>query len=249
MDVILARHGSTGHPCCAPSSGGLPIEWSSVSQKSGKIHEYWDAFYAEKRASEVVPTEPSAFAKWVADDLADERGRGIVEFGSGNGRDAMWFASLGHKVKGFDFSESAVNLAQSHADERAVTATFNTLDLNDAHAVHRAGKVLTESEAELAFYARFLIHSLEDAGRLNLFDLARRCLDGNGNLYLEFRSVEDRVRKHVFGDDHFRVFHPLENIVRELEDRAAKVVFTDVGQGMATYLDEDPVVARIVVAW
>ena len=130
----------------------------SLSQESKKIHEYWDEFYAEKRAPNVIPTEPSAFARWVADDLKDERGRGIVEFGSGNGRDAMWFASLGYTVQGFELSESSVILAQSHADERAVAATFNTLDLNDADAIHRASTVLMKPESERVLCA--LPHSL-----------------------------------------------------------------------------------------
>jgi hypothetical protein len=99
---------------------------------SAPHHDYWDSFYAS-RASGGVPEEPSAFGRWVLDELAP--GQPVVEFGFGTARDALWFADRGHQVLGYDFAESAVHQAQGRADGRSLPAGFEVLDLYDGPRV------------------------------------------------------------------------------------------------------------------
>lgn len=219
-----------------------------MSDSSSTIHDYWTEFYAAKKSAVLPSTAASPFAEWVAAHFELNNGP-VVEFGCGNGRDSLWFAELGHNVRGFDFAETAVIFGQSQAHSRDLDVRFDQLDLNDEQEVRNVSKQIRDRSESPSIYARFLIHSLQTAGRLNLFDLAAHCLADGGNLYLEFRTAEDRDQKHVFGDDHFRVYHEPEAIVAELNDRGGRVVSQEVGRGFAPYKDEDPVVARLVVTW
>lgn len=214
---------------------------------SARSHrDYWDSFYAG-RASRKVPDEPSAFARWVHGRLRP--GQPIIELGFGTGRDSLWFARQGHPVTGFDFAPHAVDRAQGLADGRDVAARFAMLDLYERAEIERVAAELRSTTDHPALYARFLLHSLEDDGRLNLLDLAARVLDPGGELYLEFRTGKDKGERHVFGDDHFRLYLDPEIVVGEIVERSGAVVLEESGHGLAVYDTEDPHVARIVARW
>ena len=63
---------------------------------------YWADFYATKAAR--VPTEPSSFARWVAEQ--EPRPASLVDVGSGTGRDSLWLADQGIDVLGCDYASS-----------------------------------------------------------------------------------------------------------------------------------------------
>ncbi|HET6627367.1 MAG TPA: class I SAM-dependent methyltransferase [Nocardioidaceae bacterium] len=209
-------------------------------------HDYWDSFYASRESSS-VPEEPSDFARWVAGRL--RTGQPVVEFGFGTGRDSLWFARQGHTVTGYDFAESAVRKAQGRADAEEIAASFTELDLYDTAVVQVVAKDVAETSPEPALYGRFLIHSLEEAGRANLLGFARTALGHGGDLYLEFRTGQDRGSAHVFGDDHFRVYLDPDVVEREIEQSGGTVTHHEQGHGLAVYKSEDPHVARIVARW
>lgn len=216
-----------------------------VPEPTPNHHDYWDSFYAS-RAS-LVPEEPSSFARWVQQRLRPDQP--IVEFGFGTARDSVWFAEQGHRLAGYDFAEHAVQRARGRADGQSIDASFSVLDLRDASAVDVAAKEIVAATAAPAVYGRFLIHSLEEAGRANLFDLASTVLANGGEIYLEFRTGQDRGAQHVFGDDHFRVYLDPDIVVREIEERGGTIIHNEAGHGLAVYKTEDPHVARIVARW
>lgn len=211
-----------------------------------KHHAYWDSFY-QSRESSSVPEAPSAFAEWVRERLRPDQP--VVELGFGTARDSLWFARQGHQVTGYDFAESAVHKAQGAADGHGMDADFAVLDLYDGGAVDSVTQEIVGTTNAPAVYARFLIHSLEDAGRAHLLDLAAKVLTSGGELYLEFRTGQDRGEEHLFGDDHFRVYLDPDTVVREIEQRGGEVMHCEAGHGLAVYKTEDPHVARIVARW
>jgi hypothetical protein len=202
---------------------------------------YWNDFYADARSA-AVPREPSAFARWTGDRIGS--GRVIVEFGFGTARDALWFAGEGHPVRGYDFAETAV----AHANEAAagLDAQFGALDLGDSTATKALAAELDALPEHPLVYGRFLIHSLEDEGRHNLLVLAR---DAGAELYVEFRTGQDRGHEHLFGDDHYRTYLDPETVVAEIEGLDGRVTAVEQGHGLAVYKTEDPHVARIVADW
>jgi len=220
------------------------------SPRSGRItitehhRDYWHDFYAG-RASSDVPDRPSDFARWVEAQLPPEHE--VVELGFGTARDSFFFSRRGRAVLGLDFAESAVDHARSQAAALALGARFDVLDLYDDAEVDRVASALTPAGGGRAVYARFLVHSLEEPGRANLLRLAAAAAgDGDGELFLEFRTGKDLGQEHLFGDDHYRVF--LDPLVVELEIEAlgGEITYREEGCGLAVYRSEDPHVCRLV---
>ena len=205
--------------------------------------KYWDEFYQGERSAN-VPRDPSSFAEWVAERLTQDQV--VVEFGFGTARDSLWFMGRGHAVRGYDFAASAVAAASKHAAELPGEAWFDALDLADDDAVAAAIADINSHESRPAVYGRFLIHSLEDEARHNLFEVARGV---SGELYVEFRTGKDAGQVHLFGDDHYRTYLDPELVVEEVEARGGKVTEFEQGTGYAVYKSEDPHVARIVASW
>lgn len=208
--------------------------------------EYWESFY-DSDVSGGVPSEPSAFAEWVRSRLT--AGQPIVELGFGNARDSLWFARWGHPVTAFDFARTAVERAASLARGEEIEAVFGRLDLYDTVAVEDVQDSLAATLSSPAVYGRFILHSLEEAGRANVLDLSAHVLRDGGELYLEFRTDGDEGQTHVFGDDHFRVYLNPEVVVAEIEARGGTVVHCEQAHGLAVYKAEDPEVARIEARW
>lgn len=207
-------------------------------------HDYWNGFYAGTDRGR-VPEEPSAFAEWVDHQLP--AGHEVVELGFGTARDSLYFARTGRTVRGFDFAESAVAHARALAAGRELDCEFALLDLYDDDEVTRVARSLASTPGVRALYGRFLVHSLEDAGRANLIRLAAEVLrPGGGELFLEFRTGKDLGEEHLFGDDHFRQFIDPKVVEREIEELGGAVTYREEGCGLAVYKTEDPHVARIV---
>lgn len=173
-------------------------------------------------------------------------GQQVVELGFGTARDSLYFSRTGRAVHGLDFAESAVEHARATARVQGQSCHFDVLDLYDDGAVGRAGASLAATRGPLALYGRFLLHSLEDAGRANVLRLAATVLRGRGELYLEFRTGKDLGQEHLFGDDHYRQFIDPMTVVREVEDRGGRVTHLEEGHGLAVYRTEDPHVARLI---
>lgn len=174
-------------------------------------------------------------------------GREVVELGFGTGRDSLFFARGGRAVHGFDFAEAAVDHARALAAAQELDCRFFLLDLYDGPGVERVMTVFDAVPATRAVYGRFLVHSLEDAGRANLLRLAATVLRaGGGDLFLEFRTGKDLGREHLFGDDHFRQFVDPMVVVLEIEELGGEVTHLEEGCGLAVYRTEDPHVARLI---
>jgi cyclopropane fatty-acyl-phospholipid synthase-like methyltransferase len=78
---------------------------------------YWDAYYATEGRGSIIPSQ---FAAFVASEYL--AGHQVVEFGCGNGRDALFFAGLGSKVLGVDGSASAIAFCAQQAEARGAQA-------------------------------------------------------------------------------------------------------------------------------
>jgi SAM-dependent methyltransferase len=211
--------------------------------------EYWDRFYAGA-VDRTVTDEPSAFAWWVHDQHATAADAALpvrlVDIGMGTGRDALWFSGRGYDVLGLDYSPKAVALAERRAAAAGLTAGFDLLDLYDDEQVASMAAALAAPSTTV--YARFLVHAIEDLGRANLLALAATVCAGSGRLFLEFRTGKDAEALHVFGE-HFRRFLEPSVVVDEVEELGGTVLHREEGHGLAVYGDEDPHVARLVLAW
>jgi len=203
---------------------------------------YWDSLYTAGHTS-----EPSPFAVHIADQLPADAS--ILDLGCGNGRDSCHFAATGHFTVGLDESAAAIESAERLRDMIAVpetTCTFEVADVTDPDVIERG---LQQLPAHLprVIYGRFLLHSLEPRQARSLMMGLGSKLEASDTVYLEFRTDEDSELPKVY--NHPRHFVSLAHFHEMARDARLHVNLMACGRGLAPFRDEDPMVARVKVAY
>ncbi len=90
------------------------------------MKNFWDERYSSEEF--VYGTSPNRFFKEKIDGLKPGR---LLMLGEGEGRNAVYAASLGWKVDAVDFSGEARRKALELAAKKGVTINYNVADLND----------------------------------------------------------------------------------------------------------------------
>jgi SAM-dependent methyltransferase len=204
----------------------------------------WDTFYAG--AGRNLTQEPSPFAEWVTEHYPSSRP--LLDVGTGNGRDALWFAGQGRPVTAVDYMISVLDRASRRAEDLGLPASFATVNCYDSREMLALGTRLSRADGPVDVYARFMLHALEEPGRDNLVRLASMVLRQGGHLFLEFRTRTDALNRHHFKQPRRMYVRPAD--ARALVERhGGRVVEQVTGKGLAPLLDEDPNVCRIVATW
>lgn len=91
------------------------------------MSDFWDARYAAAAASDgtVWSLEPNA---WVAATVADLTIGAAIDLGAGEGRNALWLASLGWHVTAVDFSSVGLETGRRRAEALGLEVTWMTAD-------------------------------------------------------------------------------------------------------------------------
>lgn len=125
---------------------------------------YWNQYYKNRVCSE----KPSPFAQFVATLV--EPGRQMVELGCGNGRDAVFFASLGLRITALDTSQEAISQLQGRGIANAMFLCDDFVNSD----IHRP-------DSYDYAYSRFPIHAINRNQEQRLLNnvfcgLAENCL-------------------------------------------------------------------------
>jgi len=208
----------------------------TVSQESDAEREsYWNAYYASTRTAR--RPLPSQFATFVAGEL--DTATRIIEFGSGAGRDSLFFSSHGHDVTGVDGSKAAVDAASALAAELGERATFvaATIDQPDLASQLRV------DPGNTLVYARFFVHAITDEEETAFLDLAARLTSPGDRLAVEYRTVRDSSGAKVTGA-HYRRFVSPTSFNAKAVLHGFEVTYAVEGFGFAKYKQDDAYVAR-----
>ena len=109
----------------------------------------------------------------------------IAEIGSANGRDARYWATLGHQVLCMDFSAIALGQLNAHAIRQGISSQLDTFhfDANDG--------VLPESIPAIdGFYARSALH-IDDDALFGILEGVHERLSDGGVVLIEGKSTLD----------------------------------------------------------
>jgi hypothetical protein len=210
--------------------------------------KFWDGFAV--RGALEVPSEPTPFARWVADTHPGDRL--LVDIGTGTARDAIWFAEEhGREVLALDYAHGMLRHGRRRLQNSAAADRVDLVDLNlyDIRQVLSLGAQLSRAEAPPDLYARFTFHDLAPGGRDNVLRLASMTLRRGGLLFLEFRTTADRPRQRTFPEHPLRHFLDPDAVVRRIRRHGGRVVERVDGTGLARFGDEDPHVCRLVATW
>jgi SAM-dependent methyltransferase len=222
---VLDRTKQTGRP------GVMPVDFG--------IEFHWDKYYRS-----APPADPSPFCAALL-ARADLPGT-VVDLGCGAGRDALAFAAAGRRVLGLDRSKVGIEKAQEQASERRVgPVEFRRCDFADADALRELlrAETSTSGDAPVLFYARFLLHAIEEDTQQSLLSALRDCARPGDLLAVEARIAEDEKLPKAHGK-HYRRFQPAGELAGELERAGFTVVEQQEGTGLSAYADEDPVLYR-----
>lgn len=214
----------------------------SMEKKNIEVNkDYWDKFYQSN-----FKHTPSQFCVCVLTEIPDDAV--IVELGSGNGRDSLYFASQGHVTVALDLSHEAIESCKKESKKRDVEhATFVQADLTSIEDVSTAISSARDKAEDntVIFYSRFVMHSLDDNQEQAILNTLSTCMQKDELIYFEFRSKEDELLDKHFGG-HYRRYVDTDVFYQRLTDLGYQIEYNHIGQGMAKYKEEDPFVVRII---
>lgn len=201
--------------------------------------EYWNKVYG----STVITTKASSFAKSILSLLP--KNQPILEFGCGNGRDALFFHAQGcANYTGCDISSTSIEqLSRQHKDKaglRFMVADFSQLSIKGTFA---------------CVYSRFTLHSVCKRDASKALAWAYEHLDPNGGLLLiEARTVDDPMcgkgtkvegEADAYVHTHYRRFLRPDALATELKELGFVIEHIETGSGWSVHGDDDPVLVRI----
>lgn len=90
-------------------------------------------FYNEKYDSDEFfwGKQPSSTARIFLQKFPPFEGQTLIELGCGEGRDSIFFARNGYRVKAFDFSSEGVKKSMARADALNLSIDFFQADINE----------------------------------------------------------------------------------------------------------------------
>lgn len=214
---------------------GLPQE----SKDHGRLN-HWRVYYS----SELAPEFPSPFALEVARQLGQKfpSVEYLLDVGCGNGRDSIYFQSLGWQVTGIDASQAAIESARRRFPKTDVN--FMRRDVTELPASPVGGWGV--------IYSRFVLHAITLYEEYQFFQQAREKIAPSGMLLIEARSVNDpRAARGDFisasekSDGHYRRFMDATLVCTRLHQFGFTVTSVVESSGLARFESDDPVVARV----
>lgn len=199
--------------------------------------EYWNFFY-KTQVNKINLNHPSQFATFIVGET--ENITSLLEFGCGNGRDALFFAHYFKKVFAFDGSNEIINKNKKQYS-KIKNLKFSKFNTND-----KFNNQLILSNKNKAIYARFYLHALTNSEIKSFISLCGNLLNKNEHLYIEYRTEKDKKRNKET-QKHYRNYINPKSINKLLKQFNLKNLYFVEGLGYAKYKDDDAFVARHVI--
>ena len=206
-----------------------------------KDRAYWDEFYSLEH-DEIKA--PSRFAKFVYEHfLRGKCGASLIEFGCGNGRDALYFSTNGVSVVAIDGSHIAIENLQKHSQNTQWICADFTAPLK------------LKNKFDIC-YSRFTLHAIDDSAELGLIKNVKNLLKPNGLFVVEARSINDskfgigkRVGDREFiSDDHYRRFIDKDIFKANLTKNGFEIISCDESSEFAPTPGQNCVCIRVIAS-
>jgi SAM-dependent methyltransferase len=207
--------------------------------------KYWNKYYG----SNLLLNIPSQFSVFVANEIAEAKV--VIDIGCGNGRDTIFFSSLGICAIGVDESQAAINLCNDKIkDLKTKKINFICSDIEDSALYSKILFHLNSNKitGNILIYSRFFIHAVDENTELFLFELIIKLLDKyGGKVALEFRTDKDKNQpKETL--THYRRFINLVDFFTKLKRFQLTIDYFCEGIGFAKYKSDDAYVARFILS-
>ena len=208
---------------------------------------YWDEYYRLHRGNKEI-SDPSSFAKFILKNFFSEKKLNIVELGSGNGRDAIFFAYNGHNVIAIDQSTNVINIQKQNLEKKIAMNLYSK-------AKDFVKEDYSRYEQIDAFYSRFTIHSISKSDELKLLPKIYDNLEKNGLFCVEVRTINDPLygigefsgENTFVTDNHSRRFIDTKVFRKQVLDLGFKELYFIEENNLSIYKNDNPVLMRIIL--
>lgn len=213
--------------------------------------DYWSQYYTDRARDRL---EPSSFAHWCMEMGWVTSLDSVIDAGCGEGRDTIFFVSLGSRVVAVDAAESAVLRCKS-LGLSAVCASMGDLPAPKALLPPSSRhSLLMETHdvkpGRLVVYSRFSLHAIDTATAAAFLSWCRLHADV---LLVETRSVNDPrcgrgddAGDNAFVDTHYRRFTRLSDVTTELKSLGFVIEHASEEWKAARTANDAAVVNRVV---
>jgi len=202
--------------------------------------KYWDSYYKNTSSVNSAPKVPSQFAAFVAQEINWDSS--VVDVGCGNGRDSVFFASLGFDVLGLDSSRSAIEACRRGASTCQKNLHFKCCSVTDDDFQN---SIREFSTGDLVIYSRFFLHAIT-VEEEEIFFRKLSKLDRLQLVALEFRTDRDLSQPKATAH-HYRRFISPSNFSQRVYSQGFKIIYSSEGFGFAKYRNDDAYVARFLL--
>lgn len=196
---------------------------------------YWENYY-KSNVDQLPVVAPSQFATFTLNELQLRGIHNICEFGSGTGRDAIFFSKYGLSVIATDRSKNAISLITPKLENASSRAfchdALNPFDFFNQVSTHPR-----------ALYARFFLHSLNDSELSIFLSNCTSSMRPGDLLFVEYRTDIDKGRPKVT-PDHFRAYRSPSEVSCMAKGHELDLIYEKAGDGFAKWKNDDAHVAR-----
>lgn len=211
----------------------IKIKWHNYKNK-----RYWTKYYKKHREM----TTPSPFAEYCYSKyLSNGQEPALLELGSGNGRDAIYFAKNGINVLGLDIVDEEIRYLNKRKLYKNLL--FKCADFSE----------YIKKDCYDFIYSRFTIHTISNEQETSTLENSYKNLKNGGMLFIEARSVKDdmfakssKISETEGETDHYRRFLIYENFLENVKSAGFEIVESIEAQGLAKHNDEDPYIVRVI---
>ncbi len=182
-----------------------------------KINKDWEKFYKNNS----VTNEPSDFAKFIFGK--DIPGKTLIDLGAGNCRDSLLF------TKKYEVMAVEPAFDQDGFNKDLIPYNLSIL----LSPWQEVSKYIASADI---VYSRFFLHAISDQEISKIIKLSK------DYFIAEARAVGDTP---VIYPEHYRNYISTDSIM-ELMKNDFEILDFEVGRGLAKYLNEDPLVMRVI---
>jgi tellurite methyltransferase len=208
--------------------------------------EYWESYY-KRHGDDNSISSKSSFAEFCLFNYFNDKARTIVEVGSGNGRDAIFFAHHNHKVIAID--QSITTLEQQRMNISSdINANLISIS-NDFTSMAFDFNMPIDT-----FYSRFTIHAISKDDQDLLLPKIYSTLEINGLLCIEVRTTKDPLfgigedcGDNTYLTDHKRRFIDSNVFLKETLSLGFELIYFTEENNLSIHKDDNPVLMRIIL--
>jgi len=208
---------------------------------------YWNNYYqSHGQDKEIV--ESSSFAQFILNNYLQKKKFKIIELGSGNGRDAIFFAHHCHNIIAIDQSKIAMDVAKKKI-EPSVLKYFHPMALDFVLEDYTKYKNID------LFYSRFTLHSITKSNELVLLPKVYNSLKENGLFCIEARTTKDPLfgigkacgKNTYINDNHKRRFIDTDDFRKQVSKLGFKEIYFIEKNNLSVVKKDNPTLMRIVL--